>query len=100
MDDGPQLYHHQESGDLGRMSRPKDQRVGSGMVVSTVAGLFGDHRRDEGGTCLEQCRWSELGFYGGRIRRSERNLKRRQPGFSVKTLREPMMYQANLDTET
>jgi aryl-alcohol dehydrogenase-like predicted oxidoreductase len=44
---------HQESGNLGRKSRPKDQRVGSGMVVSAVAGLLGDHRRDESGTYFE-----------------------------------------------
>src|SRR5215475_8469952 len=84
MDDGTQLRRHQESGDLGRKSRPKDQRVGSGMVVSAVAGLLGDHRCDESGTYFEQRRWSELGSYGGRIRRSERHFKGRQPGFSVK----------------
>ena len=38
---------------MGRQSRPKDQRVGSGMVAGAAAGLLGDQRRDESGTCFE-----------------------------------------------
>src|SRR5262245_56701817 len=88
MDDGPQLHCRQEAGELGRKAEPKDQRVGSGMVVSAVAGLLSDHRRNESGTCFEQRRWSELGSYGGRLSGSEGHFRGRQTGFSVKALRE------------
>jgi hypothetical protein len=52
---------------MGRQSGPKDQRVGSNMVAGAAAGLFRDHRRDESGTCFEQCRCSQLGSYSGRV---------------------------------
>ncbi|HEX2260803.1 MAG TPA: aldo/keto reductase [Candidatus Binatia bacterium] len=60
MHDRSQLQPCQESFDMGRSSRPKDKRVGSGMVASAAAGLFGDYGSHESGTCLEQCRWGQL----------------------------------------
>ena len=86
MHDGSQLHHRREPGDLGRQSRSKNKRAGSGMAARAAVGLFGDHRRNESGTCFEQCRWRQFGSYGGRVRRSERHSKGKQSGFAVKTL--------------
>jgi len=77
----------------------KINELAQGWLLAAVAGLLGDHRRDDSVTCFEQRRWSELGSYGGRIRRSDRHFKGRPTGFSVKTLRETVMCPVILDTE-